>query len=222
MGIRDQLLSQGYFEVPPALPVDLVARVRDDIARAGADAFLEDAMWDLLDLSLPIAREALAGDVAILPAFWAWRVTPNEAGWPPHRDDAASAFDADDNLACLTIWIPLSDATAGNGCMYCVPANWDLAYRSRLHNTAILAEDTIRALPAPAGSVLGWSQALLHWGGRCAPDAQPRLSTSFEMIRADLASTVPLTYPAGWRPPASERRALMDEMRVRYSHMLTA
>ena len=220
MGIRDQLLSQGYFEVPPALPPDLVARVRDDVQRAAEDAFLEDAMWDLLDLLVPFAREALDSDVAILPAFWAWRLTPNESGWTPHRDDIAHARDADGELAAVTVWVPLTDATTKNGCIYCVPAYWDIAYQSRTCNTVIMSENSVRALPAPAGSVLGWSHALLHWGGRCGPDETPRLSTSFELIRADLASTVPLAHPAGWRPPSSERKALMDRMRERYAHML--
>jgi hypothetical protein len=221
VGIRNQLLSQGYFEVPPVLPADLVARVRDDVARAGEDAFLEDAMWDLLDLVVPIAREALDSDVAILPAFWAWCLAPNVPGWPPHRDNLERAYDADGGLASVTLWVPLTDATAKNGCMYCVPAYWDIAYRSRVYNNVVLAEDAVRALPVPAGSVLGWSQALLHWGGRCGPDEAPRISTSFEMIRADLVSMVPRTYPPTWRPPASERRAIVDEMRVQYAHMLS-
>jgi len=220
VGIRNQLLEQGYFEVPPALPTELVQRVRDDVARAAEDAFQEDAMWDLLDLLVPIAREALDSDVAILPAFWAYRLAPNEAGWHPHRDNVGLARDASGRLACITMWVALTDATAKNGCIYCVPAYWDLAYQSRAVNTVIVAEDTIRALPVPAGTVLGWSQSLLHWGGRCGPHESPRLSTSFEMIRADLVSTVPLAHPVGWRPPASERKALMDQMRARYSHML--
>lgn len=202
------------------LPPDLVERVRADVARAAEDAFLEDAMWDLLDLVLPVAREALDHEVAILPAFWAWRLRPDSSGWMPHRDGPERARDAEGKLAVCSIWVPLTDATTRNGCIHCVPAYWDIAYRSVRGGSVVMHEETIRALPAAAGSVLGWSHALLHWGARCAPDASPRLSTSFELIRSDLVSTVPVAYPAGWRPPAEERKTLMDQMRVQYRHML--
>ena len=220
MGIRDQLLTQGYFELPPMLPPALVERVRDDVARSAEDAFLEDAMWDMLDLVIPVAREALAHDVAIRHAFWAWRVEPDSSGWYPHRDAPERARDDKGELACISLWIPLTDATTRNGCIHCVPAYWDIAYRSIHRNGVVLNQESVRALPAAAGSVLGWSQSLLHWGGRCAPDASPRLSTSFEMIRTDLVGRESITYPVGWRPPASERRALMDQMRAQYAHML--
>ncbi len=202
------------------LPPELVERVRADVARAAEDAFLEDAMWDLLDLVLPVAREALASDVAILPAFWAWRLEPNASGWTAHRDGPERARDANGGLAMCSIWVPLTDATTRNGCIHCVPSYWDMAYESVLGGNVVMREEAIRALPAAAGSVLGWSHSLLHWGGMCAPDESPRLSTSFELIRTDLVATAGLTYPAGWRPPVSERKALMDQMRVQYQHML--
>ena len=202
------------------LPPELVERVRADVERAAEDAFLEDAMWDLVDLVIPVAREALAHDVALRPAFWAWRVAPNSSGWAPHRDGPDRSHDDNGELACITIWIPLTDATTRNGCIHVVPSEWDIAYRSGRQNAVVWDQKTVRALPAAAGSVLGWTHSLLHWGGRCAPDASPRLATSFEMIRTDLAAREPLTYPAGWRPAVSERKAVMDQMRHQYSHML--
>ena len=80
--IRKAILDQGYFELPPALPAELVARARADVEAAARaeDAFLADAMWEILGAVLPVAREALAGPVAILPAFWAWRLQPWNTG----------------------------------------------------------------------------------------------------------------------------------------------
>ena len=220
MGVREQLLEQGYFQTPPMLPPDLVARVRDDVARDNQRAFLEDAMWDLFDLLVPVAREALAHDVCITPAFWAWNVGPGGFGWGPHRDSPETARDPEGGLAIITVWVPLTDATTRNGCVHCVPAYWDIGYQSVHANSIVLHQQCVRALPAAAGSVLGWSHSLLHWGGACAPDAPPRMATSLELVRSDLASTVPRAYPAGWRPEVAERQAMIEAMRVRYAHML--
>jgi hypothetical protein len=44
----------------------------------------------------------------------------------------------------------------------------------------------IRALPAGAGSNLGWRQNLLHWGGKsCERALEPRISLGFEFQRGD-------------------------------------
>ncbi len=221
MSLRDDLAVQGYFEMPPILPSALVERARRDVeARAEAvDAFLDDAMWEILDAVLPAAREALGQDVVTLPAFWAWRVASGEQGWRPHRDGPDRARDDNGELAGVTIWVPLTDATTRNGCIHCVPAYWDWGYQSPKGGDVVSHQQYIRAIPAASGSVLGWSHALLHWGGACAPGESPRIATSFEMIRSDLAATVPRTYPVGWRPDHAERVALMAEMRVKYAHM---
>ncbi len=223
MSLRDDLDEQGYFELPPTLSPVLIERARRDIeAHAEAvDAFVDDALWDILDAVLPIAREVLRHDVVTLPAVWAWRVAPGETGWGIHRDDPTKARDAAGDLGALTLWIPLTDATTRNGCIHCLPACWDHGYLSERGGDIVGSVRHIRALPAAAGSVLGWSHSLLHWGGACAPGEPPRIATSFEVMRSDLATTVPRTYPVGWRPSASERVALIAEMRVKYQHMLT-
>src|SRR5262245_35243714 len=118
--LRAALDDEGYFERPRALPAALIERAAADVERCVARgapataAFLADAMWEILDAIVPIARDALDAEVAILPAFWAWKVTPGETGWPPHRDTPHRAFTADDRLAAVTIWVALSDATARN------------------------------------------------------------------------------------------------------------
>jgi ectoine hydroxylase-related dioxygenase (phytanoyl-CoA dioxygenase family) len=221
--IREALDSQGYFELPPGrIPAEVIARARADVERRSfaAEAFLDDGMWDILDALLPVAREALGGEVAILPAFWAWKVNPTEQGWPKHRDNPNRALDDDGRLISVTLWVPLTDATTRNGCMHVVPAYWDWAYQNPKAAAVVSTEQAIRALPAAAGSVLGWSHALLHWGGMCAPGEQPRIATSYELIRTERASLVPRVYPAGWRPTAAERPAILAEMQTQYKHML--
>jgi len=221
--LHQSVVEQGYFELPGALPPELVARARRDVeARADSlDSFEDDAMWEILDAILPVAREALAHDVAILPSFWAWRIEPGRKGWHAHRDDAPRARDQNGNLTMLTIWVPLTDATPRNGCIHCVPAYFDLAYENPHANNVVFDNQYIRAVPATAGSILGWSHALLHWGGVCAPGEPARIATSYEVIRSDLPDLMPRWHPAGWRPGRSERRELIAEMREKYAHLAT-
>ena len=174
-------------------------------------------MWDILHAVLPVARDALGGPVAILPAFWAWRVGPGEEGWPPHRDNPSRARDDAGELVAVTIWVPLTDATTRNGCIHCVPSYWDYGYLNPKADAIISQARCIRALPAAAGSILGWSHALLHWGGACGPDEPPRMATSFELIREHQGA--PISYPSTWRPDRAERATILEEMRVRYAHM---
>jgi hypothetical protein len=125
----------------------------------------------------------------VLPAFWAWYVVPTEsqAGWAPHRDRTGSLLRADDSPESLTVWLPLTEATPLNGCMYVYPAH--LEDRSRASQTAVLAGaqlQHIRALPATPGSLLAWNQQLLHWGGRASRLAtEPRCSIALEFQRGD-------------------------------------
>ncbi len=223
--LRDALTTQGYFELPPCLPPALVAAARADVERctaAGAPAvtaFLFDPMWQLLAELLPIARAALGGEVAIVDAFWAWKLVPGDRGWPPHRDSPGYAWlDDDESPAAISMWVPLTDATTRNGCMHVVPAYWDYEYRNPSSRGEISHQQYLRAVPAAAGSVLAWTHALLHWGGACAPGASPRLSTSFELTRVG-AATRYKTHPADWRPSLDERVVLLDEQLAQYTHM---
>jgi hypothetical protein len=98
----------------------------------------------------------------------------------------------------VNLWITLADATPTNSCMYVLPAPQDPGYRSGARDTAFDRSQLqdVRALPAPAGSVLGWTTHLMHWGSRSSPDAtEPRISATAYVQRAD-------------RPPASS--AIMD------------
>ena len=104
----------------------------------------------------------------------------------------------------LTIWLPLTDATPANGCMYMVPASQDPNYPEHLQSTEVINLQSVRALPAPAGSILGWNQNVLHWGGCSSSKAIfPRISIAWEFQRKDipeprsslLSPTSLLTFP---------------------------
>jgi ectoine hydroxylase-related dioxygenase (phytanoyl-CoA dioxygenase family) len=225
VGIRDALAAQGFFELPPAIDPALIDRARADVTRAHEQgrttvaAFLDDTLWELRETVIPIAREALGGDVATMNAYWAWHIGPGARGWPPHRDRGPTTR-AEIVRACVTLWIALSDATPANGCMSCVPSYWDFEYENEHPGHVVASEQHIRALPARAGAVLGWTHALLHWGGACAPEAPPRVAASFELIRIDVAAREQIagTRAPGAIPSRAEREAIVAQQIAQYRH----
>ena len=101
---------------------------------------------------------------------------------------------AHDVPSILTLWIPLEDVTPDQSCLYVIPAPCDEDFYTPerlVHFDKIRLQD-IRALPARAGSVLGWSSHLIHWGSRASPFAErPRMSVTMYFQRRD----VPLWHP---------------------------
>src|SRR5262249_50438440 len=125
----------------------------------------------------------------VLPSLVAWCIDArrdNPKGWHPHRDRDYDTIGAHGQPKSLSLWVPLTDATPLNGCMYCVPTSRDPDVRTRPAVNKVARPQDVRALPAAAGSVLGWHHAFLHWGGRASWRATtPRISFSIEYQRGD-------------------------------------
>ncbi|BBX21759.1 hypothetical protein MTER_11700 [Mycolicibacter terrae] len=236
VGETDPLLvtlkREGYIRVPDALPEAAVAPIRDAVStlfRLGIPlpfAFVYDQLW-LAFQGLSAFLTAVLGDgYRALPDFWVWHVNPddNATGWGPHRDRVIPTLDADNSPHTLTVWLPFTDATPLNGCMYFLPAHLDDRFQQRrwdgADNTVVYNPQNIRAVPATAGSVMAWNQAILHWGGRASRlgDA-PRISAAFEFQRADRpALNSPLLDP-GRLPTFGERLGLIGKQVLQYRHM---
>jgi ectoine hydroxylase-related dioxygenase (phytanoyl-CoA dioxygenase family) len=161
-------------------------------------------------------------------------VTDRAAGTPPHRDSlrTATSIEPDGTPTLVNVWIPLTDATTLNSCMYVLPAQVDPHYPHRGGTMSpgkieLRTSDlpNIRALPAAAGSVLCWSTHLVHWGARSSANAtQPRISFAvyyqsrsvppYHEVTRDIPSALSLSdrlsliekvwRRVGSRPPGSE------------------
>jgi ectoine hydroxylase-related dioxygenase (phytanoyl-CoA dioxygenase family) len=120
----------------------------------------------------------------------------------------------------LSVWIPFGDATLDNGCMYLLPKNAVTERIGRLlpilktvsrRDLFVLLQSS-RALPASAGSVLGWESGVIHWGSSSESAAsQARASVALEFIRDGIKEPkpkVPFVDPRG-ALPAFERRLNM-------------
>ncbi len=224
----NELLTDGYFQLPPTVPLAQVARMREAVSALtelripAVFAYVYDDFWNL-GAQLSGVLGALLGDgFRVLPSFWVWSLdaAAQERGWEPHRDNGYATLLPNGLPRSLTIWVPLVDATPANGCMYVVPAHRDVHYLQRDDSCDVVDVQEVRALPAEAGSVLGWNQALLHWGGRASPRARgPRVSFSFELQRGeDPPFSTPLLDPL--RPPPFEARlGLIGQQILQYEHM---
>jgi hypothetical protein len=123
-----------------------------------------------------------------------------------HEEDHADDNDDDtfsDHPAILNVWIPLNDATLDNGCMYVVPREFDTDFARTDGHHAHMNPATevqrgrsskihfplhgVRALPAPAGSLIAWYGNTIHWGSTCSRYADvPRKSIALTFRRGDL------------------------------------
>lgn len=227
IGAREQLLLDGYIE-ERALSFNadftLMAETVRMLAREGLSpvfAFLYDEFW-LPFCQLDTLLREILGAYAMLPDFWVWNVDPKkgDAGWAPHRDKGAVTLRPDGMPNSITAWIPLTDATPLNSCMYLVPARHDPTYGTAREGEWRFDLPSIRALPAKPGDVLIWNQAVLHWGSKSAAHAtESRVSMAVEFQRSDVPPmNPPLLKPAALLP-FDLRLKLIAKQVLQYRHM---
>jgi len=228
-----QLRDEGYFETPPILGDDALARLNEIVTAVVAAgwppvfAWVYDELWQcarLPEVEL-ILTSALGAGYLHIPHLWVHEVpaVAGAAGWSPHFDGAGRAR--------ASVWIALSDATLENGCMHVVPrpalaasfaGDWQADPRGVPIADAVRALHAARALPVARGSALGWTFDVLHWGGPVARGQHPaRRSVSMEFIAAGeppQPHETPLLDPRGACPAFAERVRLIARALGTYEH----
>lgn len=212
-GFEDDLVRQlavrGYAQLDSLLGDARVSRLAD-VARAVREAgwppvfsFAFDDFWAPAwgPPLRTVAEAALHGPVRLIPHLAVHYVAESgeRRGWHPHVDGRRRA-------RRLTTWVPLTDATLANGCMYVVPKTDDesvtraveryLNRKMSLRDVQLLLQHA-RALPVPAGTVLCWGFDLLHWGSVNRESPAPRVSVAYEWI-------------AETEPPRENEEPLLD------------
>ncbi|MBX9875534.1 MAG: phytanoyl-CoA dioxygenase family protein [Beijerinckiaceae bacterium] len=212
---KRRLDEDGYFRLRQVFDSARIARMRRIVEAVRADgwpvafAFVFDDFWTIAR-SPRIASflgKALGEAYLQNTVVWAHWV-PGErgvAGWSPHEDyrDVGDTF--------LSVWIPLSDATVENGCMFLLPGASSREISMATEERRDLPPTVFRralqdviALPASAGSMIGWRGDVLHWGGANTGGSEPRLSLALEFrARGAKASRFesPLIDPRAPLPP---------------------
>lgn len=195
-----QIRKEGYFQTPPIVDpaeVDKLRRCITTIVTNGhhaSYALVYDEFYHVMAKLTNVLLPVLGPDFQLVPdEYGAFYIPPDNraTGTFPHRDSlrTATSIEPDGTPTLVNVWIPLTDATALNSCMYALPAHVDPHYPhsasgpgtagSSPEEIDLRARDlqSIRALPAQAGSVLCWSTHLLHWGARSSEYAtHPRIS----------------------------------------------
>ncbi|MFO1183944.1 MAG: phytanoyl-CoA dioxygenase family protein [Bauldia sp.] len=224
--LDERLRDDGYFQLAHDFGLDL-SRMADTVRRFSDAAippvfcFLFDEFWAPFQ-ALDAMYGGILGPYGLLPDFWVWNVDPakGEAGWTPHRDRGRFALRPDGRPITLTTWIPLSDATPLNSCMYVVPAHADPTYGTPHENEYLFELPAIRALPAKAGDVLVWNQAVIHWGSRTSHRAtESRVSMAFEFQANDSRPFNKPILPPNEPIPFELRLRLIAKQVLQYRHM---
>jgi hypothetical protein len=213
-GIVHRLGSAGWFRAAPFLDGAAVAAMRAAVEALVARgwppvfAYVYDELWQVLRTP-SMARllgAALGAGYRLSPRVWAFHVPAESgaSGWPPHVDGGAGTHTPDR----ITLWIPLGDATLENGCMYLVPKDLvpprtadDFADAPSAldHATWRTLLQGARAVPAAAGSVLGWDFQVIHWSSLAGDPEAPRVSLAVEAFGEAITPTtseLPLLDPA--------------------------
>jgi hypothetical protein len=194
--LEEQVVTEGYFEAASILPSELVERLAaavTNVVTAGYHPLFStvyDEMWQMLAMLDPVLEPILGPGARVVPDYWVWRVDGrvDQAGWAPHRDlQFENTLRSDGRPTIVTVWIPLTDATPRNSCIYVLPLSRDANYPANLKSHSIDRPQDIRALPVGAGSILGWNQYLLHWGSRASGTAgDPRISIGIYFQASDV------------------------------------
>lgn len=230
--LLQDLRVEGYVNVPAVVPEATCAALRECIARLHERriplpfVFVYDEMWHAFQGLSAFVGAALGKGYRALPDFWVWHVVADDrvTGWGPHRDRIQPTVERDNSPHTLTVWLPFTEATPLNGCIYVLPAHLDAAFARRrwdaADNLAVHDPQNVRALPAAAGSLLAWNQGVLHWGGRASRLARaPRTSAAFEFQRGDKPPfNTPLLDPEK-APPFTQRLGLIGKQVLQYRHM---
>lgn len=223
-----KMMLEGYFQERDPQLVELSGLLSNAISRCvqmgipPVFIFLFDEAWAAFIRQHATIAAMIGPQYQTLPDFWAWHVDPRagQAGWRPHRDKGRMALTADGAPLSLTIWIPLTEATPLNGCMYMLPANRDPVYNTENEKEWQVDYPSIRALPAQPGDWLCWNQAVLHWGAQSSPFAtNPRMSMALEFQRSEIA---PFNTPLLGTAPVmnfESRLRLVAKQILQYKHM---
>lgn len=228
--LRMDLAKTGYAVSPAAfddLQLKTLLAIVLNVVRAGhrpAYALVYDEFYEFFGNVGKYLTQIFRSDVLMVPDEFDVHFVPaseRAAGSKPHRDSirAADYLDEAGVPELLNIWVPLTDASLSNSCIYVLPANHDPAFYQAIAGNAIhwRIDDTtmqaVRALPAKAGTMLFWAPSLLHWGSRSSEKAAaPRVSVACYFQSAKARKFHPTAMPMAGKLPFRDRIALIDKV----------
>lgn len=223
----NQIVEDGYFQTGPLFPSDDMRRLAAGVSAVVDKGYLPlfatvyDELWKLLASLEGVLNPILGKSFRVVPDFWLWHIAAGDrhSGWAPHRDEQyPNTLRRDGRPTLLTIWIPFTAATPLNSCIYVLPMHLDPNYPGNVQAQTIDLLQDARALPAEAGSVLGWNQYVLHWGSRSSRWAdQPRISWGIYFQSGDVPLFDPLARKLRGPLTFEERLCFIGTAIARYA-----
>lgn len=190
--LGEKLGSEGYFHTRKIFSPALIQKMRACVEQLRSQnwplvfSFVFDEFWAILRTASVerVVSGFLGAGCKQNSAVWTYWVSTQKgsAGWTPHTDGSEAQR--------LSVWLPLTDATLDNGCMYVIPRNllpdslpadytkWGTVSKAELSHLLQCS----RALPAEAGCLLGWDNSLIHWGSVSSGSPVPRISIAAEYL----------------------------------------
>lgn len=211
--------EEGYLQTPPVFDAAELEPLRLAVERVVAEDLPSGMVWLYDECYMFMARIAsilepmLGPSPILLPKdFWMFYVPPGSVGrtgfgaYGLHRDYYVDpGFVEGKRPSVVNAWIPFTDVTTLDSCMYVVhpdgdPDFWTLKQEIRRDELTLT---DIRALPTPAGGVIAFSSRVTHWGSRSSRHAKgPRIALTCVLQRRDTPPCSPevidLTQPLPW------------------------
>jgi hypothetical protein len=226
---RMRLVNDGFLHLKGHgldAPFDRIATALERIVSAGFPASfigVYDEVWSLAAQMGGVMDGIFAGKSALVPVFWASHAGADDTGASAGRRRGGASLFGDGTPKTVSLWLPLTRATADNGCVYVVPAGQDRNYGKPGTTRADSSLTGIRALPADPGDALIWTGETYHWRGR--PDRNNAdgalLSLSFEFQSRDCGAVEGLVIDSYPYVPFETRLALLARQIPRYGGIFT-
>jgi hypothetical protein len=150
--INKHLARTGYFcsrvmEWGGDVSMPQIIEAMAELKRKGwpsAFVFAYKQPWLVIERLFDFAASVMGTeDLAIEPSVFAWLLDPpsgnveragNNGFHLPHRDFSfTETFDDRGAIKALSIWVPLSDVDARNGCMFVLPKEFDATHDKPQH-----------------------------------------------------------------------------------------
>lgn len=223
-----QFKKEGYTKTRAVLDANEIALLRqgvENIVAAGLPpvfVFIYDEFWQVYKKLSNVLAPIFGKNYNLTTNVWAWYVPPDDvsSGFKPHRDFNNPACVMPDGLPGIgTLWIPLTDVTPLNSCMYVLPTDRDPCYPHDVadYNIGYAEIQGARALPAQAGSLLSWNSLALHWGSHSSVFAkEPRISFATYLSRDAAGFVDSYRMSPGLDLSLSHRLAIISQVVLHY------
>ena len=190
-----RLINDGYLHLKqPGLQADLakLAAAMVRIGNAGMPPSfvgVYDEIWSVAGQLSEVMNVLLGGKAQLVPDFQAILNDTDFVGSTPKRQRPSLGVFDDGTPKSASLWVPLTQSTAENGCVYAVPARFDRNYGKTGATRADASLMSIRALPMQPGDILVMSGETYHWQSRAERHNAdgPQLALKWEFQSREIA-----------------------------------